>query len=39
MIKRSLSLLLLVLIIACKGDPEVKEASEIESGSIKEKNT
>ncbi|WP_282018402.1 DUF2891 domain-containing protein [Salegentibacter mishustinae] len=38
MIKRSLSLLLLVLIIACKGDPEVKEASEIESDSIKEKS-
>ena len=38
MIKRSLSLLMLVLIIACKGDPEVKEASEIESDSIKEKS-
>lgn len=29
---------MLVLIIACKGDPEVKEASEIESDSIKEKS-
>ena len=38
MIKRSLSLLMLVLIISCKGDPEVKEASEIESDSIKEKS-
>ena len=38
MMKRSLSLLMLVLIIACKGDPEVKEASEIESDSIKEKS-
>lgn len=38
MIKRSLSLLMLVLIISCKDDPEVKEASEIESDSIKEKS-
>jgi hypothetical protein len=29
---------MLVLIISCKGDPEVKEASEIESDSIKEKS-
>ncbi len=39
MMKRSLSLLILVLIIACKGDPEVKEVSEMESDSIKENNT
>ncbi|OEY74049.1 DUF2891 domain-containing protein [Salegentibacter salarius] len=36
--KRSLSLLILVFIVACKGDPEVKEVSEMESDSIKEKS-
>ncbi|SLJ86111.1 Protein of unknown function [Salegentibacter salarius] len=38
MMKRSLSLLILVFIVACKGDPEVKEVSEMESDSIKEKS-
>jgi len=38
MMKRSLSLLIFVLIFACKGDPEVKEVPEMESDSIKENN-
>ncbi len=37
--KKSLPLLIFILIIACKGDPEEKEASEIESDTIKENNT
>lgn len=39
MMKRSLSLLILVFIVACKGDPEVKEVSEMENDTIKENNT
>jgi hypothetical protein len=36
--KKSLLLLIAVSIFACKGDPEVKEISEMESDSIKEKS-
>ena len=36
--KKSLSLLILILIFACKGDPEVKNASKIENDSITDKS-